>query len=237
MRSGIPAPDDNAVLAKVYDAPLVPAPSFNEEMRSYSVLKSKFVKPNTIGVYTDFNYDILAAIVQKITNEEIGILITQAVINPLHLKGTIYPTGADLPGGLRGYGWNLSSKKFEDKTLFNPPLAEAAGAVISTADDLHVFARALCHGTLLKPTTFRSQMDVKPLQGTNASYGAGVAVGSGVCGHSGTIDGFSSDMYYFEKLDATLVISVTRLDRDNQSRSAAVLDLVSHFFLSNYLPN
>lgn len=150
MRSGIPAPDDDAVLAKVYDAPLVPAPSFDEEMRTYSALRSQFVTPNTVGVYTDFNYDLLASIAQKVVKEDIGTLITGAVIGPLHLKETLYPTETDLPGGLRGYGWNLSSKRFEDKTLFNPPLAGAAGAVISTVDDLHVFARAFCHGDTTK---------------------------------------------------------------------------------------
>jgi hypothetical protein len=31
----------------------------------------------------------------------------------------------------------------------------------------------------------------------------GIATGSGVCGHSDTIDGYSSDMYYFGKLNAT----------------------------------
>jgi D-alanyl-D-alanine carboxypeptidase len=183
MRSGIPAPNDDEVLARVYDAPLAAAPTFDNEMQSYAALRAHFKQP-------------------------------------------------DSPGGLRGYGLNPSTQKFEDKTLFNPALAGAAGAVISNAHDLHIFVLALCHGTLLKPTTFRYQMEAKPLEGTNASYGAGVATGSGVCGHSGTINGFSSDMYYFEKLNATLVISVTRLDRDNHSRSAAVLELVSHTMLS-----
>jgi D-alanyl-D-alanine carboxypeptidase len=232
MRSGIPAPNDDEVLARVYDAPLAAAPTFDNEMQSYAALRSHFKQPNSTGVYTDFNYDLLAAIAEKVSHHDIGTLITRSVIEPLNLAHSSYPSGTGVPGGLRGYGLNPSTQKFEDKTLFNPALAGAAGAVISNAHDLHIFVLALCHGALLKPTTFRYQMEARPLEGTNASYGAGVATGSGVCGHSGTINGFSSDMYYFEKLKATLVINVTRLDRDNHSRSAAVLELVSHTMLS-----
>lgn len=232
MRSGIPAPNDDEVLARVYDAPLARAPSFAEEMDSYAKLKAQFKPPNTAGVYTDFNYDILADIAKRTTGKDIGELIRETVIVPLKLTHSSYPTGTGVPGGLHGYGWNPATKRFDDKTLFNPPLAGAAGAVISNVNDLHTFARALCTGALLRSATFKERMVGKRLEGTNALYGEGVATGDGVCGHSGTINGFSTDMYYFEKLNATLVISVSRLDRDNQSQSTAVLGAVSKVMLS-----
>ncbi len=233
MRSGIPAPNDDEVLARVYDRPLADAPSFDEEMASYNKLKSRFKPPNRIGVYTDFNYDILAAIAEKVTGKNIGTLITENVITPLKLAHTSYPTDDNVPGGLHGYGWNSPANKFDDKTLFSPPLAGAAGAVISNAEDLHAFSRALCHGQLLKPATFKAQLEGKPLEGTNAIYGEGIATGSGVCGHSGTINGYSSDMYYFEKLKATLIVNVNRLDRDNKSQSTAVLGMVAKVMMSH----
>jgi D-alanyl-D-alanine carboxypeptidase len=237
MRSGIPAPNDDEVLARVYDHPLAPAPSFDEEMKSYEKLRSKFIRPNTVGVYTDFNYDILAAIVQRITGEDIGSVITDTVIKPLHLRHTLYPTDIEVPGHLRGYGWNPLREDFEDKTLFNPPLAGAAGAVISNAEDLQTFSRAVCTGKLLSRESFEAQMRGEPLQGTNALYGEGIAIGPGVCGHSGTINGYSSDMYFFTKLDASLVINVNRLDRNNKSQSTAILEVVSKVILSELTPH
>lgn len=232
MRSGIPAPNDDEVLARVYDAPLLPAPSLAEELASFARLKSQFKPPNTEGVYTDFNYDILAGIVQRVTGKDIGELITETVIVPLKLHHTSYPSGIRIPGKLRGYGWNPSTRRFDDKTLFNPPLAGAAGAVVSNISDLLVFSRALCRGELLKPQTLREQMEGQPLVGAGADYGEGVALGHGFYGHSGTINGFSSDMYYIKKLDASFVISVSRLDRDNQSQSTPVLAVVSKTILS-----
>jgi D-alanyl-D-alanine carboxypeptidase len=85
---------------------------------------------------------------------------------------------------------------------------------------------------LLKPQTHLEQMEGQPIVGTGTDYGEGVAVGHGVCGHSGTINGFSTDMYYFEKLDASLVISVNRLDRDNEKQSASIFDVVGKTILS-----
>lgn len=228
MRSGIPAPNDDQVLAQVYDAPLKPAPSLAEDLAAIAKLKSQFTPPNTAGVYTDFNYDILAGIVLRVTGKNIGQLISETVIAPLKLHDTTYPTTPEMPGPLRGYGWNPVQSRFDDKTLFNPPLAGAAGAVISSVPDLLVFSRALCKGGLLKPQTQAERMQGQPLAGTNALYGEGVALGFGFCGHSGTINGFSTDMYYVEKLDASLVISVNRLDRDNQSQSSPILEAVSH---------
>jgi D-alanyl-D-alanine carboxypeptidase len=232
MRSGIPAPNDDEVLAQVYDAPLAPAPSLAHELSSIAQLKSEFKPPNTEGVYTDFNYDILAGIAQRVTGKDIGVLITENVIIPLKLRNTSYPTGTGIPGELRGYGWNPSTKRFDDKTLFNPPLAGAAGAVVSNISDLLAFSRVLCRGDLLKPQTQRARMVGQPLVGTEANYGEGVALGHGVCGHSGTINGFSTDMYYINKLGASLVISVNRLDRDNKSQSTPIVSLVSKTILS-----
>ncbi|MBV9299247.1 MAG: beta-lactamase family protein [Verrucomicrobia bacterium] len=232
MRSGIPAPNDDEVLARVYDAPLAPAPSLADELASYVRLKSQFKPPKREGVYTDFNYDILAGIVQRVTGKDIGELITETIIAPLKLHHTSYPSGTEIPGKLRGYGWNPSTKRFDDKTLFNPPLAGAAGAVISDISDLLVFSRALCRGELLKAQTAREQMEGQPITGVDAEYGEGVALGHGFCGHSGTINGFSSDMYYIIKLDASFVISVSRLDRDNKSQSTPILATVSNTILS-----
>lgn len=235
MRSGIPAPNDDEVLARVYDNPLAPAPPLAEELSSFTALKSQFKPPNTEGVYTDFNYDILAGIVQQVTGKDVGVVISETVIKPLKLQHTSYPTGTALPGKLRGYGWNPETKRFEDKTLFNPPLGGAAGAVISDISDLLTFSRALCHGELLKPETLREQIEGQPL-GAGPVYGEGVAVGHGFCGHSGTINGFCTDMYYIKKLDASLVISVNRLDRDNQSQSSPIYEVVTKTILSTLGP-
>lgn len=227
MRSGIPAANDDEALAAVYDDPTANGPSLEESMRTVARKRSAFAPPDRKGVYNELNYDILGGIVKWTTGKDLGVVIAENVIRPLGLAGTSYPAGDALPGGLHGYGRNPRTKRFEDKTAFNPHLAGAAGAMISTMADLRAYARALCRGTLLKPSTQRARLEGKPLAGTEARYGEGVAFGHGFCGHSGTIPGFNTDMYYVPKFDASIVISVNRLDKDNKSQSAPVFAAVT----------
>ena len=224
MRSGIAAPDDDLVLASVYDRPLGDHPTVAEQIAESAALRSKFIAPNTKGAYTDLNYVILGEIVRRVTGHDIGYYITKNIIRKLRLRHTSYPTENSLPGGLHGYGWNGTTRRFDDKTLFNPGLAGPAGAMISNLHDLHVYARAICRGGLLRPATQRSMLMAQPLSPSNVRYGEGVLNNDGICGHSGTINGFNTDMYYFAKSDTTVIINVNRLDKDNVPQTRPFLE-------------
>ncbi len=226
MRSGIAAPSDDAVLAAVYDHPLQAAPTLQQMMATSAKLKRQFKKPDSVGVYTDLNYYILGGIVDRVTRRDIGSAITNQLIRKLRLRETMYPTSVDLHGGLHGYGWNAQTKRFEDKTKFNPPLAGAAGAMISSVGELQTYIRVLCRGGLFKAATQRAILRGQPLGGSTTRYGEGVISNPGICGHSGTINGFNTDVYYFEKPDAAVVVSVNRLDKDNKPQTTPVLKVV-----------
>jgi D-alanyl-D-alanine carboxypeptidase len=226
MRSGIAAPNDDEVLAAVYDDPLQKAPTLAQLMAQSAALRSRFKEPNTEGAYTDLNYFILGGIMRRVTGSEAGTLITTGIIDKLGLTETSYPTGVDLPGGLHGYGWNARTKRFDDKTAFNPPLAGTAGAMISSVGDLQTYIRVLCRGGLFTPGTQRAMLRGQALAGSTTRYGEGVITNPGICGHSGTINGFNTDLYYFEKLDAAVVVSVNRLDKDNKPQTTPILTLV-----------
>ncbi len=226
MRSGIAAPNDDDVLAAVYADPLQPAPTLAALMAQSAKLRAEFKAPNTVGVYTDLNYYILGGIAEKVTGGSIGSLVTTGIVDKLGLRETVYPTRSALPGGLHGYGLDPRTKRFEDKTLFNPALAGAAGAMISSVGDLQTFVRTFCRGGLLAPATQRAMLRGEPLAGSTTRYGEGIISNPGICGHSGTINGFNTDVYYFEKLDAAVVIDVNRLDADNAPQTTPVLEAV-----------
>jgi D-alanyl-D-alanine carboxypeptidase len=224
MRSGIAAPSDEAVIDAIYDNPTAPAPTLRDLMAQSAALAAKFMAPNQEGIYTNLNYDILGDIAQRVAGQPVGVLITKNIIHTLHLHHTSYPsTDDDLPGDLHGYGLDPQTGALVDKTLFNPALAGPAGAMISTIGDLTRYVRILCVGGLLTPETQSARMQGQALVGTTTKYGEGVITGPKVCGHSGTIPGFSTDMYYFPDVDATVVINVNRLDRDDESQTTPVL--------------
>jgi hypothetical protein len=115
----------------------------------------------------------------------------------------------------------------QDQVQPGTRLGGPAGATISSLTDLDRYVRVLCTGGLLKPETQRARLDGQALAGTTTQYRAGVITGPGACGHSGTAPGFNTDMYYFAKLNATLIISVNRLDRDDKARTTPVLKVMS----------
>jgi D-alanyl-D-alanine carboxypeptidase len=227
MRSGIAAPSDEEIVDAIYDTPTMPAPTLAEQMAQSAAMRDRFKPPDQDGVYTNLDYYILGGIVRIVTGQDVGVVITDNIIRKLGLQQTSYPSGDDLPGGLRGYGWNAKTSSFDDKTRFNPTLGGPAGAMISSLGDLDRYVRVLCTGGLLKPETQRTRMEGQAMAGTTTQYGEGVITGPGACGHSGTVPGFNTDMYYFAKTDATLIISVNRLDRDDKAQTVAVLKAVS----------
>ncbi|WP_043838993.1 serine hydrolase domain-containing protein [Muricoccus aerilatus] len=226
MRSGIAAPDDEQAGRAVYDQPLAPAPGLEQRMAEANRLQNQFRLPNEVGVYTNLNYDILGGIVERVSGQPLSRFIVENIILPMRLDQTSYPGVVDLPGGLHGYGLKQETGDFEDKTRLNPGLAGPAGAMTSSLGDLGRYVRALCTGALLRPATQAARMKGQVLEGTSTEYGQGLITGPAGCGHTGSIAGFNTDMYFFPDLDAAVIVSVSRLDRDDRPQSAPVLQAV-----------
>ena len=84
----------------------------------------------------------------------------------------------------------------------------AAGAVVSTADDMHVFIEALLAGELFSDEGTLAEMQVTVVtgSGTAPKYGIGLAEkAEGVWGHGGQTLGFESDVAFFEEQGLSMV--------------------------------
>jgi D-alanyl-D-alanine carboxypeptidase len=167
------------------------------------------------------NFILLDKIIAAVTGQPTATVLKARIYEPLGMTASALPTGPELPGPLRGYGWNAGTKAFEDKTALDPGPVGGAGAAISSLHDLDVFTRALCTGTLLSPEAQAARMTTEPFAGGNgvARYGEAVAELGPFCGHNGTIMGFSTEAWYLPSEDAVVVINVNRLDADDESMS------------------
>ena len=86
----------------------------------------------------------------------------------------------------------------------------AAGGMISTADDMLLYGRALGTGKgLLPPKQQAERLDSFILNvNGDAGCGLGLTYDRGWIGHGGDIPGYNTQLFYHPRLDATVVVEV-----------------------------
>jgi D-alanyl-D-alanine carboxypeptidase len=231
MRSGIPDSWTQELLQKYFAEPMM-AVTAEDMIERAAKDVADFKPPGRATIYTNVNFVMLGHIMEVAGGAPAETQLRERVFKPLGMNATLVPSGPELPGGLRGYGWNAEVKKYDDKTELNPGPVGGAGAAISSIGDLYSFASALCTGRLLQPHTQAARMQSEPFAGTEADpgkpgpafvrYGEAVGLLSRFCGHNGTIMGFSTEMFYLPSTGATFVINAARLDADDTSMSSGL---------------
>ena len=102
------------------------------------------------------------------------------------------------------------SLKPNDQTDANPSWAWAAGAGISTADELVKWVDALVTGKLLDAEMQKKRLasvrPVNPNEPTGPKYGWGIAKMGPLYGHTGELPGYNSFMGRDSVNDVTLVV-------------------------------
>jgi D-alanyl-D-alanine carboxypeptidase len=236
MRSGIPDFTDEEFMKDWYAHPQADITAQDTIERSAKKV-DQFKAPDQETVYTNTNYVLLQEIVGKVSGEPLGDRIAEGILQPLGMDDSFYATNDKLPGTLRGYSWDQKSKEFQDKTVLNPAVPGGAGAMISTLSDLRPYARVLCEGGLLEPTTQKERLRSYPMEGDPpfVRYGQGLVFLGDWCGHNGTIFGFSSEMFYLPQEEAVILVDVNRLDLDDQSKSTNIFLGVSKILFPEHV--
>ena len=82
--------------------------------------------------------------------------------------------------------------------------------MISTLDDMRIWARALATGALLTPETQRERLDATvPMDPEgSAFYGLGLFNDGGWIGHSGVIFGYQTVALYLPQMQTTFVLFI-----------------------------
>jgi D-alanyl-D-alanine carboxypeptidase len=157
--------------------------------------------------YSNTGYILLGMIIEAIENRPLAEVFETRIFDPLGMDDTLYwndtPT-ADL-GLPRAY---LEAPFDVETSDWNMSQGAAAGAVISTAEDMHIFTRALIGGDLFAmPETLEAMQDTVLTGSPNIpAYGIGLAEKApDVWGHGGQTLGFESDVALFADRDISLV--------------------------------
>jgi D-alanyl-D-alanine carboxypeptidase len=152
--------------------------------------------PGTGWSYSDTNYFVLGMIVEAATGRSLAGELHRRIFAPLRLQATTLPTGPGI-AGRHAHGYFL--RPLEDVTLGSPSVQWAAGALVSNADDLARFFRALLGGRLLRPDLLQLMTTTvaAPLLGPGNTYGLGLQKLPEPCGalwgHTGGSPGYVAD--------------------------------------------
>ncbi|MBA4116705.1 MAG: beta-lactamase family protein [Rubrobacter sp.] len=237
MRSGMVDPyASNDFLQDYYDNP--EANITPEDMIEAATARAdEFEPPDQKTKYNNLDFVLLGEIVGKVSGNDLGVQISQGIFEPLGMENSLYATNDQLPGELHGYSLDPKTNKFEDKTVLNPAVPGAAGAIISDISDMRTYSRALCTGDLLQPETQAARLEAEQMDGEPAfiQYGEGILQLGKFCGHNGTIFGFSSEMFYLPEEDAVILVNVNRLDVDDQSKSTDLFLAIAKTFFPEYV--
>lgn len=116
---------------------------------------ARYGEPGGRFFYNNTNYMILAAIIEKVTGQDFGVYMQEAVFRPAGMKNTAVYSKAvyeKIPTDVVGHDrvWRRSVvQNFQDG-----PVGDKG--IYSTVQDLYLFDRALRDGRLLRPETLDS---------------------------------------------------------------------------------
>jgi len=195
--------------------------------------------PGEKVVYCDTNFILLGVILEKVSGEPAIPYIMKNVVAPATLTHTTFPASPDMaePYAHGYYGGEDAKGPLEDFTRSNPELPWTAGAMVSTLDDLRIWAKALATGTLLTPAlqaerlTFHQFTNMK-----RASYGLGILNFSGFIGHYGMIFGYTTAMFYLPETGATIIVLGNQSSNAGMAATEIFLELAKYIYPERFTP-
>lgn len=164
--------------------------------------------PGAQWAYNNSGYVLVGAVIEAVSGTSWHAYVDTALLAPLGLKHTQYGANDRLIRGMAG-GYTVRDNAWAPMAFLSMTQPHAAGALVSTLDDLHAWNRALHEGQLLKPDLYVA-MTTPAGPAESAHYGFGIARGT-LRGHlkfdhSGGIFGFASYLLYVPDTELSVVV-------------------------------
>jgi D-alanyl-D-alanine carboxypeptidase len=200
------------------------------QLLGYAVEKPLQFPPGTQYEYSNTNTVLLGLVVEKASGQSLPNYLDQHILAPLMMNHTSFPITAAFPDP-HPDGYTAIEGRELTATDWNPSWAWGAGNMISTLDDMQIWARALATGALLTPETQRQRLDASvPMNPQkSAFYGLGLFNAGGWIGHSGSIFGYQTVAVYLPQAQTTLVF-VINTDAPHQASTTlanAITNVIS----------
>jgi D-alanyl-D-alanine carboxypeptidase len=170
--------------------------------------------------YSDTNYIVLGMIIEKVTGKKYYTEAQNRILKPLKLKRTFPQDKRELKGLIQGYAGEKNPFGGTDamikngKFAINPQFEWTGGGMVSNAEDLARWAKAMYEGKAFATTLLPQMLDgvSAPMLGRETKYGLGVIIRptrAGLTyGHNGFFPGYMTDVMYFPEKRVALAVQV-----------------------------
>jgi len=130
-------------------------------------------RPGTSWEYSNTNYLVLGLIVEAVTGKPLAQELERRVFARAGLRSTTFDTQPKI-AGRHMHGYYPLDKRLTDLSLLSPSAGWAAGAIVSTTDDVARFYRALLGGRLVRADLLREMEETVPMGFASDAYGLGL---------------------------------------------------------------
>jgi len=153
-------------------------------------------EPGSRYKYNNSGYFLLGAIIEKVSGKTYDKFVEERLFVPLGMTHTAYE-GHERSKAPHAQGYIRNSQGFVPSAAMSMSQPYAAGALVSTVDDLARWDAAVSSGKLFKATTWQRAFTPYVLstgQDTGYGYGWGLSSfrGMKMVSHDGGINGFNS---------------------------------------------
>jgi len=157
-------------------------------------------EPGTKFKYNNSGYFLLGAIIEKVTGKTYAEAVRENIFAPLGMNNSGYDTHAPLIAK-RAAGYTKTAAGYVNAPYLDMSIPYGAGSLYSTVEDLYLWDQALFGDKML--TAKSKELMFKP---TLDNYGYGLDIQDvelgdktkvATIGHSGGINGFSTNMIHF----------------------------------------
>jgi len=200
------------------------SPHTTEEELALLRYKPLDFEPGSEFVYSDSNYEVLGAVIEKVSGKQYGDLLRERIFDPLGMKDSGLDTDElILPKRAQGYMPGKEGLVLARSQSMTVPWA--AGSIYSTTGDLLKWEHGLFGGNVLSSDSLKAM--TTPGKG---DYGLGVMVseqdGLKVVRHGGSIEGFNTYLIYVpaRKIAVIVLSNVSGMAPDKMS--SLLLDVV-----------
>lgn len=175
--------------------------------------------PGSSWAYNNSGYVLVGAVIEAASGQPWHVYLERTIFKPLGMKHTGYALDPRI-ASMQVKGYSYEGDKVVPMLQMSMTQPHAAGALLSNADDLLKWNRALHEGRVLKSATYTQMITpVGKAAGPGVGYGFGLFNGMvrthKVLRHGGAIFGFAASLSYLPGPDITVVV----LENDDASNS------------------